>query len=139
MKKLIGRSLLGVVALGVGFVGITNAQTAAGFGGTWYSGASTTMSVSEKDGFIDVWGKDSSTIYNCSGIVEKTAEGSVVHCYGSGMNHVLNSRFQYSSRMKLIEKGAAIDEMWDARQYVDGKLDKFSGDATFRRKRAETK
>lgn len=136
MKKLIGQFLLGAVALGVGFVGASQGQ-AAGLGGSWYSG-STTISVSEKDGFIDVMGKDGSTIFTCSGIIDKTADGTFVDCYGGGVNHNSENRFAYKSRFKLIEKGAAIDEVWEVR-FAAGATRKYNGDATYRRKKPETK
>lgn len=136
MNNLIGRALLGVFALGVGFVGVSLGQS---FGGTWYSG-STTISVAEKDGFVDVMGKDNFAMFNCSGIIEKGADGAWVDCYGGGMNFVDNYRFAYKSRMKLTEKGAALDEAWELRYSgTGGAVKKITDVALYRRKKPDAK
>ena len=140
MKNHILRLFLVVFAMGTIFVGVSHAQSSSGYAGTWYSAsAGTTISVSEKDGFVDVLGKDDASIYSCSGIIERSVEGTFVECYGSGMNHVINQRFFYKSRLKMIEKGQVMEETWEARFANGNEIKKITGDSTFRRKKPETK
>ncbi|MBK9216548.1 MAG: hypothetical protein IPM59_13325 [Chloracidobacterium sp.] len=54
--------------------------------------------------------------------------GTFVDCYGSGVNHVTDNRFVYWGRMKLIEEGTAIDEIWETRQFSGGVVKKITGD-----------
>ena len=139
MKNYLSRLII-VFAFGTLFVSVANAQSSSGYAGTWYSAsAGTTISVSEKDGFIDVLGNDAASIYSCTGIIERTTEGTFVECYGSGMNHITNTRFFYKSRLKMIENGQIMEETWEAKGVNGREVKKITGDSTFRRKKPDTK
>ena len=89
------------------------------------------MAIEEKDGFIDVRGKDSASIYSCTGIIE----GETVECVGSGVNHIEQKRFIYKSLLTFDKKGTIITEKWEAK-FSNGK--KFSGEATFSKQLKKT-
>lgn len=80
--------------------------------GTWYdhTQVQAAISITEKDGFIDLLGKDMESMYSCAGIIEENG----VTCFGSGVNHDANLRFLYKSHLKLIDGGQRLEEKWEA-------------------------
>lgn len=80
--------------------------------GTWHdrTQVQAAISITEKDGFIDLLGKDIESIYSCAGIIEENS----VTCFGSGINHDVNLRFLYKSHLKLIDGGQRLEEKWEA-------------------------
>lgn len=111
---------------------ICNAQTAgdiSDWSGIWYSTtADATVNVKEKEGFIDIFGKDEASEYSCMGILEKDNRGSFIECTGSGKT--VDGRFLYKSILRMTEKGKIVEETWEAK-YANGK--KYSGTALFKR------
>ena len=96
---------------------------------TWQdkSAAQTTISITEKNGFVDVSGKDAASIYACTGIIEK----NLVECFGSGVNHQTQKRFLYNSQLRISEDRQTIEESWEA-LFADRK--KLSGKTVFSRR-----
>jgi hypothetical protein len=97
------------------------------WGGIWYSSspADGALSITVKDGWIDISGKDIASIFTCTGIV---SENSVM-CFGSGINLTVNLRFIYKN--KLIYNGHQLDEEWEC-LFANGQ--KVQGKTTFQRK-----
>jgi|GEM_PF-4843549 len=113
--------LIFVFSIGTSFAGISKVQQ--GWSGIWYDSAGGIISVSEKDGFLDILGKDNASIYSCTGITE----GNSAQCFGNGINHAENLRFLYKSKLSLKENGR-IEEEWEA-VFVGGK--KIEGKTVF--------
>ena len=106
-----------------------------GWSGTWEAVPGEIISVTETDGFLDIFGKDSISIYSCTGIIEENS----ATCYGSGKNHESNLRFIYRSQMKLSADGQAIVENWEI-GFSNGKEIKWlKGQANFKRKKPQGK
>lgn len=140
MKNILYLRVLLCLGMVTMFYSASNAQTSNGFAGTWYSATgNTTMTVNEKDGFVDINGRDDETSYECSGIIEKSSDGVFVECYGTGINKASNTRFFYVSKLKMVEKGKSMDESWEAKTPVRGEVVKSTGSSTFRRTRPETR
>jgi hypothetical protein len=110
------------------------AVTPAKMGGIWYEerGVNTVISVVEKDGFIDITGKDDATIYSCTGILEKNK----IACFGNGINHQIDRRFMYKSQLELKNNGQTIAETWEA-VFANG--EKLTGSTVFQRQRKVNK
>ena len=109
-------------SIGTSFAGISKAQQV--WSGIWYDSGGGIISVSEKDGFLDILGKDNASIYSCTGITE----GNSAQCFGNGINHAENLRFLYKSKLTLKEQ--RIEEEWEA-VFVGGK--KIEGKTVFSR------
>jgi len=89
------------------------------------------MTIEEKDGFIDIKGKDLASIYSCTGIIE----GETVECVGSGINHIEQRRFLYKTLLIIDKKRVVITEKWEAK-FSDGK--KINGETTFNKQYKKT-
>ncbi|QTA80313.1 Uncharacterized protein dnl_26110 [Desulfonema limicola] len=99
-----------------------------GYDGTWYDDdnfAVISIKEYEKDGFLDILGKDKASIYKCNCIIENDR----AECVGDGVNYEINKRFIYKSTLK-VEKDGSISEDWMC-IFKDNKI---NGKATFRRK-----
>jgi hypothetical protein len=114
--------------VGTSFAGVVRVENPADWSGTWYSSdGGGIISISEKDGFLTILGKDDATIFNCAGIIEK----NTAQCFGNGINHKVNVRFLYKTKLTIKENGQKIEEVWEALFPGGEKLD---GKSTFSRK-----
>lgn len=114
-------------------VSATQKESVSRWAGTWEASAGEIISVTEKDGFLDILGKDSASIYTCTGIIE----GNSVLCYGSGMNHEINQRFIYRSQLKLSADG--LEETWEAGFATGKEIKWLKGKTIFKRKKTQSK
>ena len=64
----------------------------------WIGNAGSTITVRKNQGFLDIMGKDSASIYTITCIV---SENDASKCLGQGMNHSANFRFLYESTLKF--------------------------------------
>ena len=103
--------------------------------GTWEASAGEIISVTEADGFLDLLGKDSISIYSCTGIIE----GNSVSCYGSGKNHQANQRFIYRSQLKLSADGQVLEETWEAGFATGKEIKWLKGQTIFKRRKPQNK
>ncbi len=110
--------LLFLLAGGTAHAGFQVSTVAAKWDGIWQPEGEKIgiMSISEKDGFFNMIGKDAASIYSCSGIIE----GNTAQCLGHGVNHDMNLRFLYKSKMVIGEDGQQITEEWEA-LFPDGR------------------
>lgn len=77
--------------------------------GAWYSEiANGVMFISENNGYIDIYGKDDSSVYSCIGVLT----GDSVECHGQGVD-IEGSFFLYNSLLTNKDNGQNIDEKWD--------------------------
>jgi hypothetical protein len=143
-KKYLTFSVVLALSLGVFFIGKVRTISAAPdlkvieWNGTWRGSDDAIMSISEKDRFLEIAGKDNASIYNCSGILEGSSD-PVVRCYGSGVNHKINKRFVYRSQLKLVKSGQELQESWEC-GFSDGDTIKWiKGEVTFKREKAESR
>jgi hypothetical protein len=114
------------LALATSTMGIASvAATPLKLEGTWSDGTQV-ISITEKDGFIDLLGKDDDSIYSCMGIVKN----SNITCSGSGKNHSINKRFVYKGELKLVNNGKTIIEQWEV-LFVGG--ERRTGTTSFKR------
>ncbi len=111
-------------------IGFARLETNSVWEGVWEN-KTDLITVEQKDGFIDVKGKDTASIYTCTGIIE----GETVECVGSGVNHIEQKRFIYKTLLTIDKKGAVITEKWEAK-FSDGR--KFNGEATFNKQLKKT-
>jgi hypothetical protein len=134
MKKYIFQFFIVAFSVGISFTSVAQAQSSHGYAGTWYSASGgTTITITEKNGFVDISGIDSQTKYTCTGIIEKTDDENFVECYGSGMNFASNLRFFFKTKLKMVEKGRSMDESWEAKTLSGGRIVETEGDATYRK------
>lgn len=103
--------------------------------GTWEASAGEIISVTETDGFLDILGKDSLSIYSCTGIIEANS----ALCYGSGKNHEINQRFIYRSQMKLSTDDQVLEENWEIGFTTGKEIKWLKGQAIFKRKKTQSK
>ena len=133
LKRLLSCILSILILVGITLASSPENMAVLDWSGTWYGKDGAAISISQKDGFVDVLGKDGASIYSCIGIIEETTSQSV-QCEGSGMNQVLNARFIYRSNLKLTADGKTLEENWEA-GFVNGKEIKWlKGKTTFTRK-----
>ncbi len=137
-KKCLVLSVALTFALSV-FPGNSVSSTAApgdnGWAGTWEASAREVLSVTETDGFLDILGKDSLSIYSCTGIIEANS----ALCYGSGKNHEINQRFIYRSQMKLSADGQVLEENWEIGFTTGKEIKWLKGQAIFKRRKPQSK
>ena len=132
LKHLLNCILAITILIMITFAGSAKTMAVFDWSGTWYGKDGAAISISQKDGFVDVLGKDNASIYSCSGIIEETTSQSV-QCQGNGMNQVLNARFVYRSNLTLTADGKSFEENWEA-GFVNGKEIKWlKGKTTFTR------
>lgn len=135
LKKQSILSLISVFCLSAALIGEVQKASAELFpkpvwDGAWFSTTGdVTIFISEKDGFVDVIGKDAKSSFSCTGVVEGTmllkkdqqnVTESVVECNGSGIK--ADKRFIYKSKLKLTARSwsQVIELNWEMK-FADGK------------------
>lgn len=124
MKTVIISSLFVLLTSTMAHSGITKIKQ-TGWVGVWKDGNGGVMTIKERNGFLDITGKDKVSIYSCSCLV---SNGTIAECYGNGTNHIKNTRFLYKSTLSKNNAGQ-LDETWKA-MFKSGTL---NGKARFKR------
>lgn len=135
-----------IVALALGSVPIiTNAETGSGgaagldtWTGTWSAADGAVITIGSNDGFLDIFGKDTASIFELKCIVADVPDRDRAECFGHGVNHSSTLRFLYKSTMSINAEGN-IAEKWQADSW-DAKTTKrkqISGSAEFKKLKVE--
>ena len=85
--------------------------------GAWEDRSGGFMVIREKDGFLDVLGRDAGSHYESICLVER-ANSQKYQCVGDGYNTKEDFRFLYQSTMELTPEGKIL-EKWQAK-FADG-------------------
>lgn len=109
------------------FAGIDRASSTSGlWEGIWKDDKTgNTVSIREKQGFLDFSGKDSKSVYRGVCLIDATTHKKAI-CMGEGMNQEGDFRFLYKSTLTLSEPNT-LSEVWKA-SFVKGEI---SGNSSF--------
>ena len=136
MRKALLISLVAIFLIGILGITQTDAETSTkdemkiaaavnirddnSWEGVWEDNRGAQMTIREANGFLDVFGKDSVSVYTAVCLIDSNAEKKA-KCQGEGMN-IGNFRFLYENTMSINEEGQ-LSETWKAslvNQTIDG-------------------